>query len=310
MRTRCRPTSYSPAISSDPATNVTLTDEPQGSTTPTDASWDADSIAQVREAAKRLRDTATWTLAAIAAIGTTVGGAITFVGLKELDLWWRFGLGAIGLAAVVFAAALAVGFVARVLAPVEGSLADISDGKFAKDMLFGHRDLTAFSAARSKAEQNFVEANKPELIAALQRRASIYRDRAERIALIDLFMKLEGRWRRARWALSGAVLVAALGVSLHLAAASEQRALDDSQNTSLPDMADTRDLIIDLAAGALGTGVPKKCAGRRRAVEIPREDEGPLQLVLRPKGACPGLFVRVKREEVTIKPARVADNAR
>jgi hypothetical protein len=285
---------------------VTIPGASEGSVEPVDASWDADSIAQVREAAKRLRDTAMWTLAAIAAIGTTLGGAITFVGLKDLDLdSWRFLVGAGGLVFVVLAAAVAVVCVARVLAPVDGSLADIKDGEFAKGMLFGHCDLDTFSAARSKAEGDLVAAANPDAIAKLHRTAALYRDRAERIALIDLFVKLEGRWRCARRALAAAVFLVALGVTAYMAAASDQRASDNSQKISLPDMQDTSDLIVDFATGALGTGVPKQCAGPRRAVEIPHEADGPVQLVLRPKGACPGLLVRVKREQVTIKPARV-----
>jgi hypothetical protein len=207
------------------------------------------SIKQIGDAAERLRTTARWTVGAVAALGTTVGGAITFAGLADLH-GARLTLGAIGLALVAIAAAVVVVFVARVLAPTSIPLPLAGEHVTAgalDDMLLGAPDLPTFAQRLESSEQALADKlidppppSSPPVARPSQdevdrarARATIYGARAERIRLIAHFSELQARWRKALRVILGAVAVIALGVVLNQLATSRQRVADKAHERAV-----------------------------------------------------------------------------
>jgi hypothetical protein len=273
------------------------------------------SIAQVGEAAKGLRTTAKGTAAAVATLGTTLGGAITFTGLTSLDgdrFWW----GAAGLALIVVAAAIVIVVVGYVLMPTDVALAeadkDCSVRRLIPGMLLGAADVRAFEHDLTSAETDYEVAMRttrppmsPGLLEQFRERAAMYGARAERIRLIAHFYELNKRWRRGQFVLLAGAIVVACGVIMYEHATSDQQIADHLP----PAFVAAPDLIVHFTPGKLTEAA--RCAGARRGVIIPDTTDGQTVVLLRPKvlksrPPCPGALVRVADLDVTTTLAPVA----
>lgn len=294
----------------------------------TDTSLDAGAIAQIGAAAERLRKSALWTAGAVAAVGTTVGGAITFVGLKDLD-GKHFELGAIGLGVVVLAALGVIALVAGVLAPTDTQLAKIGKVKGVDStMLFGEASVKAFASKAEAAERELLTAlhapAPPETgVTALagpapvpdadvgrrERAAAMYGARAERIRLIVHFYELRARWMWRLGPIMALAIVGAGGIVMYQSATSHQRQDKEeaeAETKDLPVLRDAPQLIVRFKPGALGPGIGEGCAGTRKGVRVGGQRPGQAAFLLHPDGGtCKGRFVRVDRKLVTFERAPV-----